>query len=154
MSDIRIRTATRADADTIVEFNVAMADETEGRQLDRDTVARGVDRAMTDSRLGVYYLAERDGRAVGQLLVTTELSDWRDGVFWWVQSVYVHPDARGIGVYRALYDEVVRLARQNPGVCGLRLYVDRSNTAAQEVYRRLGMRRTEYDLYEVDWSGS
>lgn len=153
MSDIRIRTATRADADTIVEFNVAMADETEGRRLDRDTVARGVDRAMADSRLGVYYLAERDGRAVGQLLVTTELSDWRDGVFWWIQSVYVHPRARGMGVYRALYDEVVRLARQNPDVCGLRLYVDRSNTAAQEVYRRLGMRRTEYDLYEVDWSG-
>ena len=150
---MRIRIATPTDADTIVAFNIAMAAETESRRLDRETVARGVDRAMLDSRLGVYYLAERDGRAVGQLLVTTELSDWRDGVFWWIQSVYVPPDARGTGVYRALYDEVVRRARRSPDVCGLRLYVDRSNTAAQEVYRRLGMSRTSYDLYEVDWSG-
>lgn len=153
MSHIRIRTATPADTETIVACNIALAGETEGRRLDRDAVARGVGRAMADSSLGVYYLAERDGRVVGQLLVTTELSDWRDGVFWWIQSVYVQPGARGTGVYRALYEEVVRLARQSPDVCGLRLYVERSNRSAQEVYRHLGMRCTEYELYEVDWSG-
>lgn len=150
---IHVRTATADDLDTLVRFNVAMAEETEDRRLDEDVVRRGVARALADARLGRYYLAEREGEVVGQLLVTTEFSDWRAGVFWWIQSVYVAPTARQAGIYRALHAHVTQLARQTPEVCGLRLYVDTHNTRAQQVYRTLGMQRTQYELYETDWSG-
>lgn len=152
MSTLRIRRATPADADIIVAANVAMAAETEGRPLDRARAALAVRRALADATLGVYWLAERDGNVVGQLLITTEFSDWRDGVFWWIQSVYVAPAARRTGIYRALHERVVQEARSTPGVCGVRLYVDRHNAAAQAVYRRLGMHETEYRLFEADWS--
>ena len=154
MSTLRIRRATPADADIIAAANVAMAAETEARQLDRARTAAAVRRALADAALGVYWLAERDGNVVGQLLITTEFSDWRDGVFWWIQSVYVVPAARRTGVYRALHERVVQEARRTPGVCGVRLYVDRHNAAAQAVYRRLGMHETEYRLFEADWSAA
>lgn len=149
---LRIRCATPADADLLAAHNRAMAAETEARHLDAAIVARGVQRVLGNPVLGVYYVAEREGRVVGQLLITPEVSDWRDGVFWWIQSVYVAPAARGSGVYRALHARVAELARATPGVCGLRLYVERSNARAQAVYRALGMRRTDYELYETDWS--
>ncbi|MEW6253158.1 MAG: GNAT family N-acetyltransferase, partial [Planctomycetota bacterium] len=153
-ADIVIRGAALADADTIAGFNVALAAETEGKQLDPDVIGRGVQRILTDPALGRYYVAERSvgGRpqVAGQLLVTFEFSDWRDGLFWWIQSVYVRPEARRSGVYRALHRFVEREARTSGGTCGLRLYVDRNNTRAQQVYRSLGMAATAYDLYETD----
>lgn len=152
MGHVSIRRATPADADVIAGFNLAMAAETEGRRLDPDTVARGVRRVLADPAQGVYYVGERDGRVVGQLLVTFEFSDWRDGVFWWIQSVYVAPAARRQGVFRRLHAHVAGLARATPGVCGLRLYVDGENRRAQAAYERLGLRRTEYAVYETDWS--
>ena len=152
MSDSNIRRATPADADTIIAFNAAMAAETEDRQLDRAVLAGGVRRVLADPSLGMYYLAQRDGNIVGQLLITCESSDWRNALFWWIQSVYVLPAARRRGMYRALHEHVVRAARQAGNVCGVRLYVDKRNTAAQAVYRRLGLRPSEYDLYETDWS--
>lgn len=152
MSDIHIRRATPADASAIVAFNLAMAAETEGRRLDREVASHGVRRVLADPSLGVYYLAEQAGSVVGQLLITTEFSDWRDGVFWWIQSVYVHPSARRYGVYRALHEHVERRARRTNGVRGLRLYVAEHNAAAQSVYRSLGLTRSDYDLYELDWS--
>lgn len=188
MNNLIIRQATLADADTIVAYNDAMAQETEGRELPADVVARGVRRVLAepvledrqkrgqaprqeasrssssragsepvpvfDGPLGVYYLAEQDGRVVGQLLITFEFSDWRDGLFWWIQSVYVHPSARRGGVYRALHRHVEQEARKSGTACGLRLYVDKRNTRAQQVYRSLGLVPTEYDLYEADWSRS
>lgn len=149
---LTIRPATADDIDTITDANLAMAAETEQRELDRDTVARAVRRAIAHPSLGTYYLAERDGAVIGQLLVTSEFSDWRDGSFWWIQSVYINPEARQAGVYRALHQHVVRAARQQPEVCGVRLYVDASNTRAQQVYEHLGLTPTEYRLYETDWS--
>lgn len=154
MSTLRIRRATPADADIIAAANVAMAAETEDRRLDHTRTAAAVRRALSDATLGVYWLAERDGNVVGQLLITTEFSDWRDGVFWWIQSVYVLPAARRTGVYRALHERVVQEARRTAGVCGVRLYVDRHNAAAQAVYRRLGMHETGYRLFEADWSAT
>ena len=149
---ITVRKAVPADAETVAAFNMAMARQTEDRALDRATVFAGARRLLSDARLGVYYLAELSGRSVGQLLVTYEWSDWRNGLFWWIQSVYVAPDARRRGVYRALYRHVEKQARQTPDVCGLRLYVDRDNTAARRAYEQLGMRPTNYEFFEADWT--
>jgi len=154
MPELRIRPATPADADTIAAFNVALAAESEGRALDPTVVARGVRRLLAEPAYGVYYVAERAGRVVGQMLITYEFSDWRNGVFWWLQSVFVAPDARQLGVYRALHEHVAAEARRRGDVCGLRLYVDRANSRAQATYRRLGLTPTDYLLYEVDWSGT
>jgi GNAT superfamily N-acetyltransferase len=152
MSDLLIRAATPSDADTITRFNLAMAHETERRALDEQTVRAGVLGVLNDPTRGVYYVAERGGNLVGQMMVTYEWSDWRNGVFWWIQSVYVRPEARGAGVYRALHEWVAQLARRNERVRGLRLYVERENVNAQRVYERMGMSRTRYDLFEVDWA--
>ncbi|MBW7906769.1 MAG: GNAT family N-acetyltransferase [Phycisphaerae bacterium] len=158
---LSIRRATPADAELIAAFNQAMAAETEGRRLDGATLAAGVRAVLREPARGVYYLAERSeglsargGAVVGQLLLTYEWSDWRNGWFWWIQSVYVAPAARGGGVYRKLHEHVAALARAAGDVCGVRLYVDAGNAAAQAVYRRLGMTVTNYRLFETDWSGA
>ncbi len=150
MADVLVRPATIDDAETIAEFNRAMARETEQIELDAGTVSRGVRKVFDVPTHGVYYVAERDGKIVGQLQITYEYTDWRDGVFWWIQSVYVVPEARKQGVYRALQDHVRQAARRDPHVRGLRLYVYNQNLAAKAVYKRLGFRKTEYDLYETD----
>lgn len=152
-ANILVRTATARDAECIVEFNLALAAESEGRALWREVVTRGVARVLADPALGTYFVAEIAGRVVGQLLITREFSDWRNGHFWWIQSVYTHADARRLGVYRALHEHVERAARAAGDVCGLRLYVDRDNVRAQQTYARLGLKATAYDFYEVDWSG-
>lgn len=148
---VLVRAAASADADLIVEFNLAMARETEHRELDHDVVARGVRRVLADATLGLYFIAERGGQRVGQLMLTREFSDWRDGLFWWIQSVYVRPDARRVGVYAALHRHVEHAARTAGDVCGLRLYVERDNAVAHRTYARLGMSPTSYALFEVDW---
>ena len=148
----RVRPARAGDLDTLVEFNRAMALETEARELDADRLRSGVGRALADGERGSYRVAELDGRVVGCLLVTREWSDWRDGWFWWIQSVYVHPAGRRRGVYRALYADLEAEARGRGDVCGIRLYVEENNRAAQSVYGSLGMERTRYLLYEVDFT--
>jgi ribosomal protein S18 acetylase RimI-like enzyme len=85
------------------------------------------------------------------MMITYEWSDWRNGLFWWIQSVYVEPRFRSQGVFKALYRHVEHLARTTPGVCGLRLYVENSNSQAQEIYQRLGLQRTAYQMFEVDF---
>lgn len=152
MDSVVIRRATPADADVIVRFNCALALESEGRELPAEVVARGVRRLLAEPAWGVYYVAEWGGSVVGQLLTTFEFSDWRDGMFWWIQSVYVAPPARRCGVYRALHEHVVHEARRSGQVCGLRLYVEQQNARAQLVYERLGLGRTSYWFYEADWT--
>lgn len=151
--DAGVRPARREDVELLVEFNAAMALETEDRELDRDVLARGVEAVLDDPARGAYWVAEPgDGGAVlGALMVTKEWSDWRAGEFWWVQSVYVRPEVRGRGVYSALYRHLHAAARADAGVCGLRLYVERENTRAQAIYEKLGMRRSDYLLYEDDF---
>ena len=146
--DLTIRRATVDDAETLARFNEAMAAETEDKTLDPDTVRAGV-RAVFDKPEQAFYLvAERDDTIVGSLMITTEWSDWRNANFWWIQSVYVRPEARRAGVYTALHREVRRRARDADGVCGLRLYVERDNAAAQAVYKELGMDAPPYRMYE------
>lgn len=147
MSEVSIRAATRDDIAFLVDANVAMAHETEGKRLDHERLARGVTAVFNDTRRGFYRIAEHDGRAVGCLLVTFEWSDWRDGDWWWIQSVYVLPDARRLGVFRAMYAQVEAAARGTPGVVGLRLYVEWENERAQRTYAALGMTQEHYHLY-------
>lgn len=151
MADLEIRAASSQDAAmaaVIVDFQLRMARETEGLELDRDTVTCGVAAVFADPSKGGYWVAERGGRIAGCLLTTFEWSDWRDGTVLWIQSVYVPPEERGRGVYRALYEHLKRRVEADPGLKGIRLYVDRRNTAAQQVYERLGMSREHYDLFE------
>ena len=147
-STLTVRSATESDAETIARFNRQMAEETEDKPLDPETVRNGVQAVFDDSGRGFYLVAERAGEVVGALLITFEWSDWRNGRFWWVQSVYVQPEARRRGVYTALHREVRRRARETEDVCGLRLYVEGSNAAAQETYEALGMTKTSYRMYE------
>lgn len=146
-----IRPATAGDAPAITRFNAAMARETEGLELDLDRLRGGVEAVLADPSRGVYWVAELDGRLVGQILITYEWSDWRNGAFWWIQSVYVDPSCRGRGIFRALYEHAERLARSQPGVCGLRLYVEQHNEQAQHAYLRLGMKPAPYRIFEVDF---
>jgi ribosomal protein S18 acetylase RimI-like enzyme len=144
-----IRRATPADAGTLVEFNAAMALETEQKTLDRAVLTAGVTGLLQHPDYGFYVVAATDaGEVVGCLMITYEWSDWRNGLFWWVQSVYVTPAQRGQGVYRSLYEQVKHSAQASGTACGFRLYVEEHNDAAQATYRRLGMERTHYLMFE------
>jgi ribosomal protein S18 acetylase RimI-like enzyme len=151
---IRIRAAGIDDADFLAAGNVAMALEAEHKHLDPATVARGVRAVLEDPGHGRYFVAERDGRPVGQLMITYEWSDWRNGRFWWIQSVYVLPQARRGGVFRALFRHLEERAKADPGVCGIRLYVERENVRAQATYRHCGLEDAGYAVMEVDYSGA
>ena len=151
-NDVTVRRATMTDAAVIAEYNYQLALESENMRLDRVVLQAGVDQALARADLGHYFVAEVGQQVVGQAMVTFEWSDWRAAMFWWFQSVYVHPDFRKRGVFKTLYAHIEGLARQNGNVCGLRLYVHRGNRRAMETYRRLGMEHSEYLLYEVDWS--
>jgi len=147
----QIRQATPADTETISDFNFRMALETEERELDRAVLTNGVRSVLKDASKGVYYVAENGSEVVGQLMLTYEWSDWRNGNFWWIQSVYVKPEYRRQGIFKSLYNHVEQLARGSMQVCGLRLYVERHNARAQETYQQLGMRRTVYEMFEIDF---
>jgi GNAT superfamily N-acetyltransferase len=151
MSEITVRAATPADAEFLVRGNAQMALETEHLSLNLDRLRDGVHALFEESGRGVYYIAEIDRRRAGQMMLTYEWSDWRNGVFWWIQSVYVEPPHRRQGVFQALYRHIENLARTTPGVCGLRLYVENDNSRAQAIYGRSGMRRTTYQMFEVDF---
>lgn len=142
-----IRAGVLEDAQVLADFNAAMALETENVRLDPPTVLAGCRAVLEDPGKGQYFVAESGGRIVGQLLVTREWSDWRNGDMWWVQSVYVHPEHRRKGVFRALYRHVVREAAAR-GVAAIRLYVEEHNHAAQHTYRGMGMRVTYYRVME------
>jgi GNAT superfamily N-acetyltransferase len=148
MSEINVRHSTAVEASRIAAFNKALAMESEGLALDEKTVAAGVIALMGHPERGFYLVGEDDGHVVGCLLITYEWSDWRNKMFWWIQSVFVKPEYRGRGIYRALDEKVKELAAQAGNVCGIRLYVHKGNTRAQEVYRSIGMDPTEYDIYE------
>ena len=147
--EFTIREARPADAETIAAFNSAMAEETEGKSLDPGIIGPGVANLIADPNRGRYWVAESVGRVVGQLMVTYEWSDWRNGNIWWIQSVYVAPDWRRKGVFSALYGHVESLAAAAPDAIGLRLYVEESNERAQRTYAALGMVKPRYLVMEA-----
>jgi GNAT superfamily N-acetyltransferase len=143
-----IRPAEPKDAPVVAEFNRLLAWETEHKTLDPEVLGRGVARLLADPARGFYLVAEEGGEVVGQLMATFEWSDWRDGWFWWVQSVYVRDGYRRRGVFRALFGELVRRARAAGDVIGLRLYVERDNHRAQATYSEMGLRDAGYFVRE------
>lgn len=148
---ISIRPATPSDALVLAKFNALMAKETENRELDPSLLQAGVESLFQDLSRGLYYVAESGETIVGQLMVTYEWSDWRNGTFWWIQSVYVEQAFRGKGVFKTLYRHIESLAKDRKDVCGLRLYVEHDNSAAKETYESLGMKKTPYEMYEIDF---
>ena len=149
--EIRIREAIASDIGRIEEFQQALAQESEGKTLDRSLLLQGIREVFQDRDKGFYLVAESDGQVVGSLLITYEWSDWRNATFWWIQSVYVDGQWRRRGVYRALHDHVHGIAGSRDDICGIRLYVERDNTVAQQTYANLGMSRSHYHLYEIDF---
>ena len=148
MSEISIRPATLDDLGTIIDFSARLAAESEGIDLDREVLAAGIGSALEDSSRARYFLAETAGEVAGQLMITYEWSDWRNGMFIWIQSVYVRAENRRKGVFKALYNHVIELA-SSPGYCGVRLYVHDGNTSARETYLRLGMVEPGYTVLET-----
>ncbi len=142
------RLATENDLDRLVDFNQAMALETEGKRLNPNTLKNGVGAVFSDPKKGFYVVAEENEAILGGLMVTFEWSDWRNAWFWWIQSVYVVPEARGKRIYASLYVFVKNRAREVGNVCGFRLYVEHDNVKAMKVYERVGMTPSHYQMYE------
>lgn len=145
---MNIRLAIEKDVPELVEFNQAMALETEGKHLDSEILKNGVESVFNDEKKGFYVVTEADAKIVGGLMVTFEWSDWRNSWFWWIQSVYILPEYRGRSIYRLMYEFVKDKAKQEKNVCGFRLYVEKENVNAQKVYEKLGMESSHYLMYE------
>ena len=146
--DLQIRDATPDDLETIVDYNLRLAAESEGKQLDPSTLRKGVAALLAEPAHGRYFLACRDGRIIGQTMITYEWSDWRNGQIWWIQSVYVEPAARRMGVFKALFEHIRHLSETTPGIAGLRLYVEEKNFPAHQTYRSLGLADAGYFVLE------
>ncbi len=144
---MEISTGTYDDIEAIAGFQVAMALESEGTKLDPERVHLGVMAVMEDESKGTYIVARCEDKPVASLMLTREWSDWNSGWYWWIQSVYVMPEFRGQGIFRAMYTKVIEMAKEQ-NIVQVRLYVDRHNTTAQEVYQRLGMEECHYLMYE------
>lgn len=145
---IEVRTASINDLDQLVAFQLAMAYETEGIELDKSTVNKGVEAVLNDISKGQYYVATIDGTVVSSLLTTYEWSDWRNGTVLWIQSVFVKPQFRRKGIYRKMYAHIKQSVEQNPNLKGIRLYADKTNIAAQKTYQNLGMSPDHYVTFE------
>jgi GNAT superfamily N-acetyltransferase len=155
LDHLNVRLARPEDVATIVSFSAAMALETEGRRLDPDRLHDGTVTLLQYPDRGFFMVAELkqadDRQLLGQLMITYEWSDWRNGAFWWIQSVYVDPQWRRKGVYSQMHTEVLQLARTKKDVCGVRLYVDERNSIAQTVYSRVGLSLSSYRVFEEDF---
>lgn len=145
-----IRKATINDLETIVKFNYNLAKDTEEKELDLDILTQGVKAILTDPSKGQYYVYEIDSKVVGQIMHTYEWSDWRNGMFLWVQSVYVDSDYRRRGIFKKLYEYVKNICENDNGVAGIRLYVEKENLSAKATYKSLGMDECNYHMYEYE----
>jgi ribosomal protein S18 acetylase RimI-like enzyme len=148
MDNLIIRPAQFKDKEAIIRFQSEMAQETEQLTLDENILEKGVTAALSDRNKGFYIVAEIDGEVVASLMITYEWSDWRNGLVWWIQSVYVLPAHRGSKVYSAMYAHIKEMAQRNDSIRGIRLYVDKTNTKAMKVYEKLGMNGEHYGLFE------
>lgn len=145
--DLTITQGKASDIDTIVRFQADIAMESEGTMLDMDRLTLGVSSAINDEQKGIYLVARANDTPIGSLMLTREWSDWNNQWYWWIQSVYVMPEYRKKGVYKAMYATLKDMAQEN-GVSQIRLYADRTNLSAQQVYQRLGMRESHYLMFE------
>ncbi|NRD75144.1 GNAT family N-acetyltransferase [Shewanella sp. VB17] len=143
-----IRKGQKCDLNSLIQFNLAMAKETEGLALNKDILAKGVNALLSQPQRGFYLVAEIDGEITGSLMVTFEWSDWRAKDYYWIQSVYIRPQNRRQGIYNKLYQAVKKIAEDNDGAASFRLYVEQDNTNAQRTYAALGMEKSDYQMYE------
>ena len=148
MSQFNVRPALSADCETIASYNCRLAEETENIRLDPETIRAGVERVLGNPREGRYFVVCQGEQIIGQMMHTWEWSDWRNGQIWWLQSVYVAPDFRRQGVFRMLYEHALDIAKREPDVVGIRLYVERENNRAQNTYQQLGMADAGYVVME------
>lgn len=154
---LTVRPATLEDLETLTDFSAAMALETEQRTLDRTRLRLGTQAVIDQPERGQYFVADlrqetqADTVTVGQLLITYEWSDWRNAQFWWIQSVFVHPAWRRKGVYRRMHRTIIDMAQARADVCGIRLYVEANNRIAKQVYTRVGLSPSTYEVYESDF---
>ena len=146
-----VRKAHAGDSQVIADYNTRLARESEAKCLESNTIMAGVRTVLSRPEYGQYFLAEREDEIVGQVLITHEWSDWRNGLFWWIQSVYVPVEYRRSGVFSELYRHITELAKESSNVCGVRLYVEGENTPAHRTYRALGMNHTNYQVLEVEF---
>ena len=144
---IDIVAGSEGDAALIARFQVDMAMESEGLTLDAEKVLNGVSAVMKDNSKGKYLVARLDEHIIASLMITREWSDWNCEWYWWIQSVYVLPSYRGKGIFSAMYSKVKEMAREE-GVAQIRLYVDKENIKARNVYQRLGMNECHYLMYD------
>lgn len=145
---VLIRRAKTADSEAIARFNIALARETESLDLDFSTAAAGAAGLIENPRFGFYVVAEAEGKLVGSMMATYEWSDWRNGLYWWIQSVYVAPEFRRKGIYRRLHDFIRFEAKKDKQARGIRLYVEEQNLTAQETYLKVGMTKAPYRIFE------
>ena len=148
LEEVMVRPGVAADAPILEKFQIQMAQETEGLNLNAAEVKMGVQRVFTDPPIARYYVAEWCGRVMGCLLLCYEWSEWRNGTILWIESVYVDPEFRGKGVYKKMYRAIRQMVNEDDGLKGIRLYVEKSNKSARQVYKRLGMNDDHYILYE------
>lgn len=145
---VHIRLSNKYDAPVIAEFQIKMAKETEGLQLDKNTVNNGVISVFRDPQKGKYYVAACKDEIIATMLITQEWSDWRNCWVYWMQSVYVLPEKRGLGIFKQMYEHILKQVNESNEVAGLRLYVDMKNLGARKVYTRLGMNGDHYQVFE------
>ena len=145
-----IRRANLSDLDTVVQYNYNLAYETEGKKLNKEILYKGVKRILQDESKGIYHICEIDGKVVGQIMYTYEWSDWRNGAFIWIQSVYVNKEYRGKGVFKALYGKIKEICEHSEEYVGIRLYVEKENYTAQKTYKNIGMEQCNYLIYEYE----
>jgi ribosomal protein S18 acetylase RimI-like enzyme len=148
---LSVRIGREKDIEMLVKHNISLAQETEQKRLSPPIVAQGVRMLLKNPQYGFYSVAEIDGQVVGSCMVTYEWSDWRNSLFWWIQSVYVKPAFRRQGIFRKLYEFLTEKASQEQNVCGFRLYVEKSNHIGQNTYSGVGMNETPYKLYEESY---
>jgi ribosomal protein S18 acetylase RimI-like enzyme len=155
LDHLNVRLARQEDAVTIASFSAAMALETEGRRLDLERLHKGTIALLESTERGFFMVAELEQagerQLLGQLMITYEWSDWRNGAFWWIQSVYVAPVWRRQSIFRRMHESVMAIAKTSPNVCGVRLYVEENNSVAQAVYRKVGLTPSSYAIFETDF---
>lgn len=147
---MNIRKALNKDIDVIAIYNYNLAYETENKILNMNILTKGVEAIIKDENKGIYHVCEINGEVVGQIMYTFEWSDWRNGTFLWIQSVYVNKEFRGMGVFKALYKFIRDIADNDNNICGIRLYVEKENTIAKKTYKNIGMKECNYYIYEYD----
>ena len=147
---MNIRKALNKDIDVIARYNYNLAYETENKILNMNILTKGVEAIIKDENKGIYHVCEINGEVVGQIMYTFEWSDWRNGTFLWIQSVYVNKEFRGMGVFKALYKFIRDIADNDNNICGIRLYGEKENTIAKKTYKNIGMKECNYYIYEYD----